>query len=110
MGEEIFPLIEEALADDKERRYTFRLYVSGATPRCGRAISNLKALCERYLRGRYELEVIDVYQQPSRAEGDHIVVTPTLVKREPLPLRRLVGDLSDREGVLLRLDLLPQPR
>jgi circadian clock protein KaiB len=108
LGEETFRQLEEALADGMEH-YTFRLYVTGATPRCGRAISNLKAMCERYLRGRYDLEVIDVYQQPLRAEGDHILVTPTLVRREPLPLRRLVGDLSDRESVLVKLDLVPHP-
>ena len=106
MSEETFHQFEEALASGGEH-YTFRLYVTGATPRSGRAISNLKALCERYFRGRYDLEIIDVYQQPSQAEGDGVLVTPTLIKREPLPLRRLVGDLSDCEGVLLKLDLLP---
>lgn len=88
-------------------RYELRLYVTGATPSSGRAIANLKALCEEHLQDRYDLEVVDVYQQPRRAEEDGILATPTLIKRLPLPLRRLVGDLSDSDHVLLRLDLSP---
>lgn len=85
--------------------YVLRLYVTGTTPNSMRAIANLKELCERYLPGRYDLQVIDVYQQPSLAEEDRIVATPTLVKELPPPLRKLIGDLSDRERVLVRLDL-----
>ncbi|HKI02402.1 MAG TPA: circadian clock KaiB family protein [Thermoanaerobaculia bacterium] len=98
---------EENLAGGPKERYTFRLYVTGATARSGRAIENAKALCERYLRGRYDLEIVDIYQRPDLAEGDAILVAPTLIKQRPLPLRRLVGDLSDSERVLVRLDLLP---
>ena len=88
-------------------RYDLRLYVTGANPISGRAITNLKAFCEEHLRDRYDLEVVDVYQQPQRVDEDQVVVTPTLIKRLPLPLRRLVGDLSDTQNVLLRLDLEP---
>lgn len=86
-------------------RYVLRLYVTGKTPNSLRAIANLKAVCEKYLPGRYDLQVIDIYQQPALAEGDQIIAAPTLVKKLPEPLRKLIGDLSDRERVLLGLDL-----
>jgi circadian clock protein KaiB len=79
--------------------------VSGATACSARAVENVKRLCEEHLPGRYDLEVVDVYQQPELAEDDRILATPTLVRRLPLPLRRLVGDLSDPERVLGRLNL-----
>jgi circadian clock protein KaiB len=85
--------------------YVLRLYVTGKTPNSVRAIANLKDLCDEYLPGRYDLQVIDIYQQPSLAEDDQIVATPTLVKELPPPLRRMIGDLSDRERVLIKLDL-----
>jgi circadian clock protein KaiB len=94
--------------DQDTERYELRLYVTGATPSSGRAIANLKAFCEEHLRDRYDLEVVDIYQQPRRVEEDRIVATPTLIKRLPLPLRRLVGDLSDSADVLSRLDLSPE--
>lgn len=89
--------------------YVLRLYVTGKTPNSLRAIANLKELCDQYLPGRYDLQVIDIYQQPTLAEEDQIVATPTLVKELPPPLRKLIGDLSDRERVLIRLDLQPVP-
>jgi circadian clock protein KaiB len=95
----------ETLAPTSKERYTLRLYVSGATPCSTRAIENVKTLCEEHLPGRYDLEVVDIYQQPGLAEGDQILATPTLVRRLPLPLRRLVGDLSDPERVLGRLNI-----
>lgn len=82
-----------------------RLYVTGATPRSAQAIANIKAICEEYLQGRYTLEVIDVYQQPAMAEGEQIVVMPTLVKTQPLPLRKLVGGMTDTRRVLSGLNL-----
>jgi circadian clock protein KaiB len=85
--------------------YVLRLYVTGKTPNSLRAIANLKELCDRYLPGRYDLQVIDIYQQPGLAGEDQIVATPTLVKELPPPLRKLIGDLSDRERVLVKLDL-----
>ena len=82
-----------------------RLYISGSTLKSVRAVANIKRICEQRLVGRYDLEVIDVYQQPDLARGDQIVAVPTLIKRFPLPQRRLVGDLSDTGKVLQGLDL-----
>ena len=87
------------------RHYVLRLYIAGASPTSMRAIVNARKLCEAHLHGRYELEVIDLLQQPARAAGEQIIVTPTLVKREPLPPRRFIGDLSETESVLRGLDL-----
>ena len=88
-----------------EEKYLLRLYVTGMTPRSTDAIARIKAICDEHLVGRYELEVIDIYQQPTLAKGDQILATPTLIKKLPLPLRRLVGDLSNKQRVLLGLDL-----
>jgi circadian clock protein KaiB len=88
-----------------QQKYLLRLYVTGMTPRSTQAIARIKAICEEYMEGRYELDVIDIYQQPMLAKGEQIVATPTLIKRLPLPLRRMVGDLSNKERVLLGLDL-----
>jgi circadian clock protein KaiB len=89
-----------------DTRYVLRLYVSGMTPRSTEAINNLKAICDEYLKGRYELEIIDIYKRPEVTSTDQILATPTLVKKLPLPLRRLVGALSDEERVLVGLDLV----
>jgi circadian clock protein KaiB len=91
-------------------RYVLRLYVTGMTSRSSRAVNNLRAICDEYLEGRYDLEVIDIYQQPVLATGEQIVAAPTLIKKLPLPLRRIIGDMSNRDGVLLGLDLVPPPR
>jgi circadian clock protein KaiB len=90
-------------------RYVLRLFVTGMTPRSARAIKNLQAICDEYLDGRYELDVIDIYQQPDLTKGEQIIAAPTLIKTLPLPIRRLVGDMSDRARVLLGLDLLGAP-
>lgn len=87
-----------------ERRL-IRLYVSGVTPRSARAIQSIKAICEERLPGRYELEVIDVYQQGHRAGRDGVLATPTLIQRTERSVRRLVGNLSDRKRVLAALGL-----
>jgi circadian clock protein KaiB len=79
--------------------------VTGQTPRSIKSIDNLKQFCEKHLRGRYEIEVIDIYQQPALAAENQIIAAPTLIKRLPLPLRRLVGDFSNSERVLTGLDL-----
>ncbi|MGI8572598.1 MAG: circadian clock KaiB family protein [Solirubrobacteraceae bacterium] len=100
-------IFEQAIRDLGKGRYVLRLYVVGATTGSHRAIANLRAICETELAGRYELEVIDVYQQQQLATGDRIIAAPTLIKALPLPVRRLVGDMSDRERVLLGLDLRP---
>lgn len=100
----------EALAaedGDSEERYILRLYITGMTSRSARTIENLRLFCEKHLAGRYELQVIDVYQQPELASREQIVAVPTLIKQLPLPLRRLIGDMSDEERVLIGLDILP---
>jgi circadian clock protein KaiB len=86
-----------------------RLYITGMTPNSMRAVENIKNICEQHLKGRYELEVIDVFQQPTLAEGEQIIAIPTLIKQLPHPLRRLIGDMSNTEKVLLGLDLRKEP-
>jgi circadian clock protein KaiB len=85
--------------------YLLRLFVSGFTPRSQRAIDNLREICERYLAGRYRIEVVDLYQSPSLAHEEQIVATPTLLKLEPSPQRRIIGDLSQVDRVLHALDI-----
>ena len=94
-------------SDPAAARYVLRLYVTGSTPRSARAVENLRRLCEERLAGRYVLEVVDIYQRPEAAREAQLVAAPTLVRLLPEPLRRLVGDLSDRDRVLRGLDLLP---
>jgi len=94
------------VAGGEAERYALRLYVTGATLRSLRAIANVKAVCEEYLKGRYHLEVVDVYQRPSLVRTDQIVAVPTLVRKLPVPLRLLVGDLSRTEQVLQGLGLV----
>jgi len=96
--------LEKSLPSDGED-YVLRLYLAGMTQRSTEAFALIKGICEKYLRGRYDLEVIDIYQNPTVAKDDEIVASPTLVKRTPAPLRRLVGDLSREDRVLIGLDL-----
>ena len=97
----------KASAGRKARKefYVLRLYVAGLTARSRTAISNITSICEEHLQGRYDLEVVDVFQRPVLAREEQIVATPTLVKKLPAPLRRLIGDLSERQKVLVGLDL-----
>jgi len=85
--------------------YVLHLYITGATPNSTRAVRNIKEICEQYLRGRYELVVIDIYQQPELAQQEQLIGVPTLIKKSPGLVRRLVGDLSDRRRVLHALGL-----
>jgi circadian clock protein KaiB len=87
--------------------YVLRLYVTGQTPRTEKAIANLHRICRDDLHGRYELQIIDVLEHPQLAEDEKILATPTLIKRLPPPLRRVIGDLSDKDKVLLGLDVWP---
>jgi circadian clock protein KaiB len=91
--------------EEEDEGYVLRLLVTGATPNSSRAISNLKEICETYLKGKYELEIIDVYQQPLIAESEQIIALPLLIKKSPLPQKRLIGDMSDMEKVLRGLSL-----
>lgn len=87
--------------------WDLRLYVAGETPRCVAALANLKRICEHHLHGRYRIEVVDLRENPALAAGDQILAVPTLVRRLPGPVRRIIGDLSATERVLVGLDLRP---
>ena len=89
----------------KNETYILKLYVTGMTPQSILAIENLKQICEEHLNGRYNLEVVDLYKTPSLADGEQIIAAPTLIKKLPLPLRRILGDMSNTERVLVGLDL-----
>ena len=97
---------ERAAEGPPTERYVLRLYVTGMTSRSARAVKNLQAICDEYLEGRYDLEVIDIYQQPVLVKGEQIIAAPTLIKKLPLPMRRIIGDMSNRDQVLLGLDLI----
>src|SRR5215208_4627105 len=101
---------ESVMVGDKKKAerstYIFRLYVTGASANSSRAISNIKEILERYLKGQYQLNIIDVYQQPQVAQKVDIIALPLLVRKMPLPERRLIGDLSDTEKVLKSLGLI----
>jgi circadian clock protein KaiB len=90
--------------------FLLRLYVAGQTPKCMRAFANLKRICEEHLAGRYHIEMIDLLQNPQLARGDQILAVPTLVRRLPEPMKKIIGDLSNTERVLVGLDLRPTPR
>jgi circadian clock protein KaiB len=104
-GKSVTAAFEKALARSASRKYVLRLYVAGATARSAMAIANLKKICEEHLKGRYDLQVIDLYQEPELAEGEQIIAVPTLIKKLPPPLRKIIGDLSKLEQVLIGLDL-----
>jgi circadian clock protein KaiB len=93
----------ELALEETDARYVLRLYVTGMTPRSQKAIESIKEISEEHLAGRYDLEVIDIYQQPERAQEAQVVATPTLIKQLPLPLRKLIGDMSDKDRVLVGL-------
>lgn len=92
----------------KSKEYVLRLYVAGTTSKSIRAVANIKEICENSLKNRYDLEVIDIYQQPVLVKGEQIIAAPTLVKQLPLPLRKFIGDMSDTERILVGLDLRPK--
>jgi circadian clock protein KaiB len=96
---------EKTLKDKNKQKYVLRLYVAGATGKSQTAIENIHKIAKEYLEGRYELEVIDIYQQQDLIKRDQIIAAPTLIKKLPLPLRKIIGDLSDKERVLLGLEL-----
>jgi len=105
---EITESMDEWLRPPADEKYVLRLYITGMTPNSRRAVENIKNICEQHLQGRYELVVIDIFQQPTLAEGEQIIAAPTLIKQLPHPLRRLIGDMSNTEKVLLGLDLRKQ--
>ncbi len=95
-------------AGEEPERWDLRLYVAGQTPKSLLALANLKKYCEEHLPGRYHIEVVDLVEHPQLAEGDQIVAVPTLVRKLPPPMKRIIGDLSNKERVLVGLDLKPR--
>lgn len=99
---------EHRLAETKSDIFLLRLYVAGQTPKSVLAFANLKNICEEHLAGRYTIEVVDLLENPKLARGDQILAIPTLVRKLPEPMRKIIGDLSNTERVLIGLDLLPR--
>ena len=99
---------EDSMLEAEDANFVLCLYVAGQTPRSARAITNIKKICEQELQGRYDLEIIDIYQDPERAKGEQLFAVPTLIKKLPSPLRKVIGDLSDTEKVLGGLNLRPK--
>jgi circadian clock protein KaiB len=97
-----------AVQEPAGERYILRLYVAGMTSRSARAVENVRAFCQKHLQGRYDLQIIDIYQQPALARAEQLVAAPTLIKKLPLPLRRLIGDMSTEGRILVGLDLVPR--
>jgi circadian clock protein KaiB len=97
------------MAASKPEVWNLRLYVAGQTPKSLTAFANLKRLCEEHLQGRYRIEVVDLIKNPQLAKGDQILALPTLVRRLPEPVRKIIGDLSNTERVLVGLDIRPRP-
>jgi circadian clock protein KaiB len=100
-----YAAFERALKESKERQYLLRLYVTGATPKSVLAINNIRRICEENLKGRYRLEVVDVYRQPELVKGQDLIAVPTLIKFLPEPLRKFIGDMMDTKRILVGLDL-----
>lgn len=98
-------LIEKEISD--KSKYVLRLYIAGAGAKSSQALANIRAICEQHLAGRYELEVIDLYQNAVLAKGEQIIAAPTLIKKLPSPLRKFIGDMSDVDRILVGLDLRP---
>ncbi|MEG4205401.1 circadian clock KaiB family protein [Microcoleus sp. Pol7_A1] len=102
-------LFEQALSQSQqEQHYILRLYIAGTTLQSVTALQNIKKICEQHLQGRYELEVIDIYQQTEAAIAENIVAVPTLIKHLPTPLQKIIGNLSNTEKVLMGLNLVPK--
>lgn len=95
-------LLKKASTD---ARYSLRLYITGTTERSNEAVTNIRQLCEKHLPGRYDLEVVDIYQQPKLAADAQIIAAPTLIKQLPMPVKRMIGNLSDPEKIIVGLDL-----
>jgi circadian clock protein KaiB len=101
---------DDHLADDDSRLWDLRLYVAGQTPKSLAAFSNLKRVCEEHLAGKYKLEVVDLLKNPQLAQGDQILAIPTLVRKLPEPVRKIIGDLSNTDRVLVGLQLRPHQK
>jgi circadian clock protein KaiB len=107
LKEDVTAEYETAIEKMKTDRYVLRLYIAGNNFRSQTAVENVKKICEEYLKGRYDLEVIDIYQDRTKNPVDLVLAAPTLIKKLPLPLRRIIGDMTRKEKVLVGLDLVP---
>ncbi|PSH03386.1 MAG: circadian clock protein KaiB [Acidobacteria bacterium] len=101
----VAPNTKQSVGQEPQQKWTLRLYVAGQTPKSVSAFTNLKRLCETHLKGQYEIEVVDLLENPRLAKGDQIVAVPSLVRRLPPPVKKIIGDLADEEKVLVGLDL-----
>jgi len=101
---------EKSMQTTGSEKYVLRLYVTGMTPKSINAIENIRKICEENLKGRYELEVIDIYQKPEYARKEEIIAAPTLIKKLPLPLRKFIGDMSNKDKILVGLNLVPKKK
>jgi len=101
---------EKAAKAAAKQKFVLRLYVAGINPKSSAAIRNITTLCEEHLKGHYELEIVDIYQQPTLAKGEQIIAAPTLIKKLPEPLRRFIGNLADKDRILVGLDLRPKKK
>lgn len=107
MNDDTQVLISDKLPHDANDKWRLRLYVAGRSPKCVAALENLKRFCEERMAGSYEIEVVDLLENPRLARDHQIIAIPTLVRRLPEPLRKIIGDLSDTQRVLVGLDLKP---
>jgi circadian clock protein KaiB len=97
--------LEKKAKEFGKQKYVLRLYVAGITPKSSEAIENITRICEENLKGRYDLQIIDIYQQPTLAKGEQIIAAPTLIEKLPLPLRKFIGNLADTKKIIVGLDL-----
>ncbi len=101
--------LEKKIEHAASQKYVLKLYVTGMTPRSMNAVANIRKICEEHLKGRYSLDIIDIYKQPVLAKGEQIIAAPTLIRKLPFPLRKFIGDMTNTERILLGLDLRPKP-
>jgi circadian clock protein KaiB len=106
--EDVTEEYEHALKKMRTERYVLRLYIAGNNLRSQKAVENVKKICEEHLKGRYEIDVVDIYQDRTKNPVDLVLAAPTLVKKLPLPLRRVIGDMTNKERILVGLDLIPR--
>ncbi len=102
-----YKAFEKAARKADKQKYVLSLYVAGISPKSEQAIRSVKEICEQHLKGRYELEIVDIYQHPEALKEGQVIAVPTLIKKLPLPLRRLIGDMANEEKLILGLDLRP---
>jgi circadian clock protein KaiB len=106
--EDVTEEYERALEEMKTEHYVLRLYIAGNNLRSQKAVENVRKICEEYLKGWYELDVVDIYQDQTKNPVDLVLAAPTLIKKLPLPLRRVIGDMTNKERILVGLDLIPR--